>query len=398
MGWRNVWRNKRRSAVTIAAMTLALWVLLLYAGFIPGYLQNMEEGVTELEVGDIQIHADGYLTSPSLYTVIEDSAEIVARLEEAGIAASPRLAGGGLGASGEFSAGVALRGLDVERDARVSKLSMTVGEGEWLDPADPEGVVLGKSLAKTLNVEVGGELLVVSQAADGSMANDLFTVKGILKSVAQGTDRTAVLMNASAFRELMVVPTGDHQIVLRRGDGELSAVAEQVKALAPGADVRTWMELMPAVAQMLQSVSGMIFVFYLIAYIAVGILILNAMLTAVFERIREFGVLKAIGAGPVRVLSVILVEGAAQAAVATVLGVTLAIPGMWFMQNHGINAGALGGMDAAGVAMPEIWYGIYTAEACSGPIILLWVITMAAVLYPALKAAWINPISAMRYR
>ena len=398
MGWRNVWRNKRRSAVTIAAMTLALWVLLLYAGFIPGYLENMEEGVTELEIGDIQIHAEGYLTAPSLFTVIENSQEIVAKLEEAGIAASPRLQGGGLGASGEFSAGVALRGLDVARDAKVSKLSMTVGEGSWLDPAAPKGVVLGKRLAKTLNVKVGGELLVVSQAADGSMANDLFEVRGILKGVSQGTDRTAVLMNSSTFRELMVVPVGDHQIVLRRGGGELNAVADAARAIAPDADVRTWMELMPAVAQMLQSVSGMIFVFYLIVYIAVGILILNAMLTAVFERIREFGVLKAIGAGPVRVLSVILVEGATQALVATVLGTLLATPAMWYIQNHGINAGALGGMDAAGVAMPEIWYGIYSAQSSSGPIILLWVITMAAVLYPALKAAWINPIRAMRYR
>jgi ABC-type lipoprotein release transport system permease subunit len=293
---------------------------------------------------------------------------------------------------------VALRGLDVQRDAQVSKLYMTVGEGSWLDPADPKGVVLGKRLAKTLNVGVGGELLVVSQAADGSMANDLYEVRGILGSVAQGTDRTAVLMNADTFRELMVVPSGDHQIVLRRGDLELGAAADAVRAIAPGADVRTWMELMPAVAQMLQSVSGMIFVFYLIVYIAVGILILNATLTAVFERIREFGVLKAIGAGPLRVLNVILVEGAAQAALASVLGLLLAIPGMWFMQNHGINAGAMGGMDAAGVAMPEIWYGIYSVQSCIGPLFLLWFITMGAVLYPALKAAWINPIRAMRYR
>jgi len=87
MGWRNVWRNKRRSLVTIAAMTLATWVQLLYAGIIPGYLDVMEEGVTQLEVGDLQIHADGYLTSPSLYTAIENSDEVVAQLEQQDIAA-----------------------------------------------------------------------------------------------------------------------------------------------------------------------------------------------------------------------------------------------------------------------------------------------------------------------
>ena len=93
MGWRNVWRNKRRSYVTIAAMTLALWVMLLYAGIIPGYLNSMEQSVTQYEVGDIQIHASGFLENPSLYTSIEDSAAILMELEKAGIAASPRLLG-----------------------------------------------------------------------------------------------------------------------------------------------------------------------------------------------------------------------------------------------------------------------------------------------------------------
>jgi putative ABC transport system permease protein len=379
-------------------MTLALWVLLIYSSIIPGYLINMEEGVTQLEIGDVQIHADGFLDAPSLYTVIEDADAVLAKLDEQGIAASPRLLGGGLGACGEASAGVMLRGIDVASDAKVSRLSETVGEGTWLDPADPEGVVLGKRLAKTLNAKPGSELLVVSQAADGSMANELYTVRGVLKSVAQGTDRAAVLMNADAFRELMVVPTGAHQIVLRRGEAELMAVTDAAKAIAPTHDVRNWKELMPAVAQMFEAVASMIPIFYLIVYIAVAILILNAMLTAVFERIREFGVLKAIGTGPVRVFSIILVEGALQAAVASAAGVILALPAWWYLSVHGINAGALGGIDAAGVAMAEIWYAYPSAQTASLPLFMLWFISMAAVVYPAAKAAWINPIRAMRHR
>ncbi len=631
MGWRNVWRNKRRSLVTISAMTLALWVLLLYAGFIPGYMKDMEEGVTELEIGDIQIHAPGYLESPSLYTAMEDSDAIVRQLEQAGIAASPRLLGGGLGASGEFSAGVQLRGIDVDRDREVSRLWEAVGEGEWLDPADPQGVVLGKHLAKTLNVKPGDELIVVGQAADGSMANDLYRVRGVLKAVGQSTDRGGVLLNTATFREFMSLPAGVHQIVLRRGERDLGEVAAEARAIVrdpyeeflalvapqnlgqlviqhddyldshtpdltvqgttalrrlalenehvtqvlervlgavtvtvgdtsveagfiaydptveqttadpaaeadaeqvttlplldgelagellasadadslvlgksladklgvkpgdeiaytllgrdgqpvaakgtlagtlatgvagvdasadldlvllplgtarqalgyegdeashlclvldaplnaglttmaispklgreldimasavaiPGPSVQTWKQLMPAVAQMFQSVEGMIWIFYLIVYVAVAILILNAMLTAVFERIREFGVLKAIGAGPLRVLSLIMVEGAVQAAVASLVGFTLALPFMWYLQTHGINTGAMAGTEMVGLAVSEIWYGIYSVKSCAGPLILLWFLTMAAVLYPALKAAWINPVRAMRHR
>jgi ABC-type lipoprotein release transport system permease subunit len=398
MGWRNVWRNKRRSWVAIAAMTLALWVLLLYSSIIPGYMNSMELSVTQLEVGDVQIHALGYLKKPSMYTAIEDSAAIVDKLEQAGIAASPRLLGGGLAASGEFSAGVSLRGLDVERDRKVSRLYETVGSGEWLDPNDPKGVVLGKRLAKNLSAKPGSEIIVVSQGIDGSMANDLYIVRGVLKAVGEGTDRAAVLMNAAAFRELMVIPTGAHQIVLRRGDRELDELATEVRVLAPDLDVQTWKELMPIIAQMVEMGSVAAYIVSFIVYLAVGILILNAMLTAVFERIREFGVLKAIGAGPLKILSLILVEGAVQAGVASVLGLVLALPAMWYLTVNGLNVGALGGMDIAGVAMADIWYGELTPQTCAGPLLMLWVMTMAAVVYPALKAALINPVHAMRHR
>ena len=398
MGWRNVWRNKRRSYVTIAAMTLALWVMLLYAGIMPGYLNSMEQSVTQYEVGDIQIHASGFLENPSLYTSIEDSETILAQLESAGIAASPRLLGGGLAASGESSAGISLRAIDVESNEEISQLSAKVTNGKWLDSADPTGVVLGKKLAMNLGVKEGSELVLVSQARDGSMANGLYTVRGVLGAVAQGTDRATVLMTEEAFRELMVFPTGVHQIVLNRGDLSLDEAADVVTGIAQGQDVRTWKQLMPAVAQMFELAKVAPFIASFIVYLAVGILILNAMLTAIFERIREFGVLKAIGAGPFTVLSLILVEGAIQTLVASILGLSLALPGMWYLTVHGLNAGAMGGMDAMGVAMAEIWYGIYTPESCVVPLFMLWMVAMGAVLYPAIKAAFINPIRAMRHR
>ncbi len=398
MGWRNVWRNKRRTYVTISAMTLALWVMLLYAGIMPGYINSMEQSVTQYEVGDIQIHASGFLENPSLYTSIEDSDALLIQLKEAGIAASPRLLGGGLAASGESSAGVSLRAIDVESNEQISQLSTKVTNGKWLDSADPSGVVLGRKLASNLGVKEGSELVLVSQAKDGSMANGLYTVRGVLGAVAQSTDRSTVLMTEEAFRELMVFPTGVHQIVLNRGDLSLDEAAVVATDIAEGQDVRTWKQLMPAVAQMFELAKVAPFIASFIIYLAVGILILNAMLTAIFERIREFGVLKAIGAGPFTVLGLILVEGATQTLVASILGLLLALPGMWYLTVHGLNAGAMGGMDAMGVAMAEIWYGIYTPKSCVGPFFMLWIVSMGAVLYPAIKAAFINPIRAMRHR
>jgi ABC-type lipoprotein release transport system permease subunit len=399
MAWRNVWRSRRRSLVTIAAMAFALWVELLYSGLVVGYMSGMERDVVDVEVGDLQIHAAGYRDKPSLYSAIDHPQELLARLDDAGFAASARLLGGGLAAAGELSAGVALRGVEVERDAGASLIHQKIDRGAWLDPADPDGVVVGRRLARTLDVKPGDELVVLSQAADGSLANELYRVRGVLLGVAEGTDRAAVFMTAAAFRELMVFPTGAHQVIVRRPPGlELEAAAARVRELAPGLDVATWRQLMPVIATMLDSVSGLILVIFAIVYVAVGILILNAMLMAVFERIREFGVLKALGAGPRLVLKLILIESAIQTALAIAVGVALALPAMGYLSRVGIDAGSLGGVDMMGVAAPPVWRGVYDAGTLAGPLAMLLVIVALAVLYPALKAAWIRPVEAMRHQ
>jgi ABC-type lipoprotein release transport system permease subunit len=403
MAWRNVWRSKRRSLVTIGAMTFALVVEILYTGLIPGFMESMQSDIVDLELGEMQVFAEDYLERPSLYTTLEDPDALVAELDEMGYPASARLIGGGLAASGEFSAGVQFRGVDVERDKHVTLIQEKLHAGQWLDAADPQGVVIGRQLSKTLNAEPGAELIVLSQGADGSMANDLFIVRGVLSSVAAGTDRTVVFMHDTTFRELMVLPGGAHQLIVRTPqDVELDVGKEAVVAAAAAVDPRinvmTWKELNPIVAQMLDSTKGMIMVLLFIVYIAVGILILNAMLMSVFERIREFGVLKAIGMGPFKVFSLIMVESLMQTCVALVAGLAVAAPCMWYMANKGIPAGALSGTDMMGIAMRPVWYGIYYPEdIIQGPVFLLFFVVFFSVLYPSLKAALINPIEAITY-
>ncbi len=398
MAWRNLWRNRRRSVVTIGAMSFALLILLLYAGIVEGFMVAMEDDVLDYEVGDLQVFAGGYLDNPSLYSRIDDPEALLAELDAAGYPASARLLAGGLAAAGDLSAGVSFRGVEVEREARVSRVHERLAEGRWLDPSDGHGVVLGRRLAQILEAGPGSELVVLSQGADGSIANDLYAVRGVLGTVADATDRAAVFMNAGAFRELMVVPAGAHQIVVRRpGEGTLEAAAERVRGLAPGLDVRTWRQLMPMIATMIDSVRSIIYIIFFVAYVAVGILILNAMLTAVFERIRELGILKALGMGPGEVLALIAMETAMQAAIAIAVGVTLSLPAMLYLSRVGIDVGTLGGASMAGLAMRPVWYGIYNLESFPGPIVVLLIITFLAALYPALKAAWIRPVAAIRH-
>jgi putative ABC transport system permease protein len=399
MAWRNAWRNRRRTLVTVAATTLALFVTINYSGLVEGYLAAMEENVLELEMGDVQVFAEGYRNDPSLYEKIERPQELLAALDAAGFRSTARLMGGGLAAGGDTSAGVMLRGIDVERDATVSKVNEHVSDGRWLDAADDRGVVIGMNLAKTLNVKPGAEVIVLTQGSDGSLANEIYQVRGILRSMGGGINQAGMFMTEKAFRELLVFPEGAHQIIVRKpADMTLPTAVAEIRKLAGGLDTKSWRELTPMIAQYVDSARGIVNVMFFIIYVAIGILILNTMLMAVFERIREIGVLKALGVGPRQVVSLIYAETAIQTGLAIVLGSVLSIPLLWYLTTVGIDTGRMSGMSIGDVAWDSTWYSQVSVDTFRGPIVMLIVVVAFASLYPALKAAFIKPVEAIHYQ
>lgn len=399
LAWRNIWRNRRRTIVTIAAMTIAMIATINYSGLINGYTHGLERNILDFAFGDIQIHAPGYLDKPSLYKRIGNPDELMEKLDAAGLPGSARLLAAGLGALRETSAGVMLIGLDVQRDARVSKIPGQVSRGEWLSDEDSHGVVLGRRLARTLGAKPGDELVILGQAQDGSLANDLFRVRGVLRGVSDLTDRIGVFMPGKTFRELMVMPQGAHQIVVRKPDKiELAAAQGTVSKLAAGLDVQSWRQLNPTLASMLDNVQTVVMVFMSIVYIAIALVILNAMLMAVFERVREFGVLKALGTSPATVLKIIYLESSIQTGIAIVCGLLLSIPLILYLTNTGIYLGSEGGLEMMGLAWDPTMRALFTVDSFTRPIVMFIVIVSLAILYPALKAAMIRPVRAMHHR
>lgn len=397
LAWRNVWRNTRRSAVTIAAASLALFVMIIYNGLVVGYMDGMQRNILDLEIGDAQAFAAGYREKPSLYTTIEQPEPMIAELEAGGFLVSPRLLATGLGAGTNNSTGVQIIGIDVEADRRVTKVAEQIKDGAWLAP-DDDGVVIGRRVAEQLGLSIGDELVILSQGADGSMANDVYPVRGVLKTIADKIDRAGVFMTHSEFRELMVLPEGVHQMILRvPAQAELdTATATATKAAPEGVEVSSWKQIQPMLASMLDSGRGAMQVMAVIVYLAVGIVILNAMLMAVFERIRELGVLKAIGFSPGKIVRLIFFETGIQASVAIAVGVLLALPTNWYLVNHGLDLSALGNVSMMGVAWDPVWRSKVDADTYISPVITLVVIVSLAVTYPAMRAALIRPLDAIR--
>lgn len=400
MASRNVIRNWRRTLVTTLAMGFAGFIMILFASLTEGLLYTSERNAVAMNLGDMQIHAEGYRDDPDLYKRIDNASDLVRKLQQAGFHAAQRVYGFGLAAAGSASAGVQLRGIDLTNEATVTQIHKHVMQGNWLADTDPKGVVIGKKLGRTLNVKPGDEVVIIGQAADGSMANDLYTVRGILKSIGEEVDRAGFFMVERAFRELMVLPQGAHEITVMRPDRsrDLESATTQVAALAPGYETLHWRSLRPVIARILDLADAQTIVMVLITYVAVAMIVLNAMLMSVFERIRELGVMKAIGVTPWQILLLVYVETMAQVTVASIIALSSGWSVARYFQNNGIDLSAIAGSTSfGGVAIDPIWYAYVTKEAVIIPIVFLFIIAAAAVIYPAIKAAVIRPVKAIYY-
>ncbi|MCK4838226.1 MAG: ABC transporter permease, partial [Desulfobulbaceae bacterium] len=339
---------------------------------------------------------------PDLYKRIADQEAILAVIEEKGFRGAPRLYGFGLAAAGASSAGVQIRGVDVDLESKVTDVHRHLLAGAWLTEMDPTGVVLGRRLARILGVKTGSEVIIVSQGADGSMANDLYIVRGILKSVGEGIDRGGFFMVEQAFRDLMVLPEGVHEIAVRHGDENINLDngTEELAGLAPGLEVMNWRQLRPVVARILDISRFSLLLMLIITYTAVGILTLNSMLMGVFERIHEFGIIKALGVPPWQIFSLITVEAVVQVVIASSLALATAVPLSIYCETHPVDLTSLASTSAsiAGIALDPLWYCRVTVDSMVSPVLVLFIVSMIAIIYPAAKASLIKPLQAIHHR
>ncbi len=400
IAFRNLLRNKRRTLITTGAMSFALIIMIIYTGLSAGFMNKFEHNAVALDIGWIQIHKPGYREDPSIYKWVENTPEVVRTLEENGYEAVPRYYGYALAAANKSSAGVQLRGIQPEAEKEVTELYKYMLQGEWLSAGDEKGVVIGRKLAENLDVGIGHELVLLGQAADGSIANDLYFVRGIMKTVSETIDRSGFFMNESAYRKLMVYDGGAHQIVLKPpAELTLEGATEKASGFFPELDVKSWKEIAVGLSQMLDSAEVSLILLYIIAYAAIGMVTLNAMLMAVFERIREFGIMKAIGLSPVQIGMIILVEATFQLLCAGFAGVLAGLPTALYMQTHGIDFAMAGDRIAvSGIAMDSYWTTYVTPETVIKPIIFMSIMVFIAVLYPGIKAALVSPIKAIYHR
>jgi ABC-type lipoprotein release transport system permease subunit len=410
LGWRNLWRNPGRSLLSITAIAVACAVLVVVESLRAGLVRQTLDNGTRLVVGHLQVQDAAFRKDRNLYDTIGGAAgadvpKLLAAVERrTGLAAAPRVIGFGLLSTGERSSGAEIVGVDAAREARVSRLLETVVTGDGLDGAPRGAVLLGKTLAEDLGVDLGGEVAVVTQAADGSLGNELWRVRGVLRTGLATLDRSLAVVAIGDLQDLMALgPARVHQIVGRVSDPERApAVAAALAAestLPVGAQPESWATLLPVLADYRRLIGAWGWVMVGIVGTFAGFGVLNTMLMAVFERTHEFGVLASLGLRPPLVLAMVLCECVGLAVVGIAIGLVAGAGGMAYFVLRGWDLSRWAeGLTISGVLVDPRLRGAWTWQTMPAIGAVLALIIVLAGVLPAVRAARLRPVAALAAR
>ena len=400
MSWRNLWRNSTRTNVTITAVALCIAILIIFQSLIIGLIGKAVYNTTNLVVGEVQIHAAGYLDDRSIYKSLKNVEEIRAVAKENNIGMVERSYGFGLISSGTKSAGTQFWGIDPESELKYFDFANHIDEGNFLTKTSLKKVVLGNKLARSLAAELGTELVIFVQGADGSLGNELFYVTGILGNVADNIDRGAAIILRDDFDILFSTNNLIHEIALNsKGKLEAEEIQKLMSAKAAGVAVETWKELMPTIAIMTEKMSVfMLTMFSLIFTIAASLGVMNTLVMSTYDRMKEFGIIRAIGATPWLIIRQVSLEAILLTFLASIIGTVIGLSIAIYLQVYGIDISGKGNLAIGGIVFDPIWRASVSLKSVFLPVVLMMLTSIVASIYPASIAARIKPVEAIHYK
>ena len=334
IAWRNVWRNKRRTLITIGSIMFALFFAIIMRGFGKGSYEKMKENAVKSYSGYIQIQKKGYWDDKNINNVFSIESEVVNELEadERLNVLIPRLESFALSSSGESTKGVAVIGVMPEQEDKMTKIKSYLTDGEFFNKND-QSVLIASGLAKFLKVSVNDTLVLISSGYHGASAAGLYPIKGILKLPTPEMDRGTVYMPLPAAQSFF--STGDQLTALVFDLNDIKDV-EDVKSLAISLidmnryEVMDWMAMNKELLQMIETdnAGGVIMISILYLVIAFGIFGTVLMMTN--ERMREFSVMISVGMQKRKLATVIIVELMFLTTLAVIAGIAISLPVMFY--------------------------------------------------------------------
>lgn len=400
IAWRNVWRNPRRSLLTLAAIGFSTAILLFMFAWQVGSYDSMIHSAVQSTTGELQVMSPEFHDKQDIRKAIEDPESVMDKLSrmEKVQAFSPRAEAFALADSEDRSYGVRVVGIDVEMEPSVSNIRTIIRDGAYFS-GNKNGIILGRKLADNLKVSLGEEVVLLGQGFDGSVAANVFTLQGIVESGQPDIDRTLAEIPLPVFQETFFMGDRVHRIVVNCTSLDvLDEVRLELEAFLDkshrGLAVFTWDELVPGLKQSIQldMITGYIFYFLLLVVVAFSIM--NTFIMAVMERSREFGILNAIGTNRMRLVRILILETSVLGMCGILLGLALGLGITYYLQLHGLVVPDSESL-LAKFGLPERIYPQLTWFVVTLAPLLVMGVTILAALYPAIRLLGLNPVEAM---
>ena len=395
---RNVLRQKQRSFLTAMMMAGGFVLCSISLGTSYGTYSHLIDTFTRNFTGHIQIHGKGYLEGPSLYNTISDGEALGARVSALpGVQEwTPRVYSPVLVFLGQKTSGARLVGVHPLREGRTSRLKEKVLQGRFLAEEPSREAVIGEGLAEVLQAKIGDEIALIGQGADGSFANDLFEVVGLVGEAAGADARTGCYVHIRAAQEFLALEGRMHEMaVVLEDHARAEATARR---LAASLDDRTlevapWQVVERGFYQAMQAdVKGM-WVSFLVIMLIVAVGVLNTVLMAILERTRELGVLRALGTRPRQIFLLVVLETGFLAVLSIAAGALLSLACNYLISIYGIPMPTP--VDYGGMQFSRIRSSIAPGTFWIPAAVTLGTAVGVSV-FPGLRAARMAPVAALR--
>ena len=398
LAWRNLWRNHRRTFIMLGAVSVGAWAMIFMTALTQGMANQMiEDGISALP-GHVQVHHPDYRDDPNINNLVPmPDSELQQRFEGADVVAwATRIKVPAVVTSERDSRGVTLLGIDPARERAFSFVDYSDVDGRFLEGVDDNGIVIGRELAETLDTELGKRIVLMSQDPDNEVADRGFRIVGLFGANIPAFEETYVFIGKETARELLGVGDYVTEVVVLGDDyRDVEAVYEETRSIVDGDSVvvNRWTELDTYLGTMLSVMDGFVLVWVVVIFLALSFGLVNTLVMAVFERVREIGLMLALGMKPRSILGQVVLESMLLLVIGLAIGNLVA----WLTikpLESGIDISIVAeGMEMMGAAS-TLYPNLRMSDVVLANVVVL-VLGFLASLSPAWRASNLEPIEAI---
>jgi ABC-type lipoprotein release transport system permease subunit len=397
LAWRNLWRNHRRTIIMVAAIAVGVWAMIFMTALMRGMVDSMlTDGLRALP-GHVQVHHPAFRDDPSVENLIAvPDQEIARRFAEAGIDSwTSRVKVPAVITSERDSRGVVLFGIDPLREQGISFVADDISDGEFLRDGSDSGVIIGVKLAEKLETELGKRIVLMSQDPDNEVADRGFRITGLFDSDLDIFEESMVFAGKATIQRMLKIGGYVSEVAVQGDDyRNIGPLTEQVGALfGPDEEVLPWSELDAYLGSTLDIMDGFVLIWMIVVFLALSFGLVNTLVMAVFERVREIGLMMALGMRPGSILAQIIVESLLLLLIGLAIGDVIAVASIEPLKS-GIDVSVVAeGLKMMGVS--TVLYPKLTFDdvLLANTVVLL--LGFLASLSPAWRASRYEPIEAI---